>query len=169
MVSIINKPIKTPIDPNHLSFPAGVEVYGREWGYRFTEEECSGVVECYLESWEFGGRFSRFAESPTSQRCELFFFLGMNLAQGQMMVLYLRCSDTFAHDDVVVVHLLLLLLSLLLLQLPVEYFTSNTYAFKRHICAFRRPNHWYLRCFCSIKDEHPPKHGYLLHCVLANA
>lgn len=23
----------------------GVEVYGREWGYRFTEEECSGVVE----------------------------------------------------------------------------------------------------------------------------
>lgn len=56
--------------------PAGVEVYGREWGYRFTEEECSGVVECYLES--YNSSWSHFHVSPYRQQVKgvTVFFLG---------------------------------------------------------------------------------------------
>ena len=28
---------------------SGVEIYGREWGYHFTEQDLSGISECDLE------------------------------------------------------------------------------------------------------------------------
>ena len=55
------------------------------------------------------------------------------------------------------IHMHTMLLLLLLLLLPVKYFTSKTMYLAALLC-LSKIKHWYLRCFCSIKDEHRPKH-----------